>query len=799
MKIFVFVLALICPMILCGQANIEGKLRDGHQSLSYATVLLLNSDSVFIKGAVSDSTGRFAFDKVAPGDYRISVSMVGYSKYLSGRIDVSDRDIALPEIVMDEIPTLLRAVAVQGGKQLFDQKVDRLIINTGSNITSAGNTILEVLQKSPGVAVNRQNNSISMNGKSGVRVMINDRMMELPTEVVVQMLDGMTASNVERIELITNPPAHYDAQGNAGIIRIVTKEDRDLGTNIAFGLTLGSKWAETLGGNLNLNHRAKRFAYFVDYSFLRNHNLHLLEMGWQSSYNGFPQTVNNNSHRENVTVRHNVDVGFEWQLSENTTINVLFSGYRNHWNLDAVTYDIGRMTSDSTIVTKMKIKESNIWQSATASVGAQRKITAQSEINLSLDYLYYTNDNPSRYDNILTYEQSGVKDFSKIALDKTTPIGFLVGRADYKFNISRFFMGEAGIKGVASALDNNVLVRQQENDTWTTDETFTSYSTLRENVYAAYLSAKWQERQWQVNGGLRYEHTHTRLHSPDEQDFVNRTFGYLFPSIIVRKNVDVEKDYQFSYARRITRPTYNDIAPYVFLWGPNTFSAGNTALYPAISDGITGAYHVKAWTTSLQYSHVENEITSLQPDLDAATHTLTYRSQNLKYLNTIAFVNSYSMRIASWWEVQSHLVGQYQVARTSHLQNNVTLRLYGINVNLVNRLTLPADYAIEISGMYQSRSLSGVSQFLPVGSLNIGIQKNFGEKGILRLSMDDVLYTDYWRITTHSGANNLDSFFNYDWHNQFIRVTYTRSLGNNKLRSVKLRSGSQEERNRVNN
>ena len=258
-----------------------------------------------------------------------------------------------------------------------------------------------------------------------------------------------------------------------------------------------------------------------------------------------------------------------------------------------------------------------------------------------------------------------------------------------------------------------------------------------------------------------------------------------FQVLSLKKNLASEKDLEFSYTRRITRPTYNDIAPYVFFWGPNTFSAGNTSLYPALGDALAIGYHVRELTISVQYSHVGNEITMMQPEVDSENN-LIYRSQNLKYLNTLGLTTTYSISITPRWEIQSNLTAQYQTGRTTYLAHNERLHLYGLNLNVVNQFKLPRDFAVEISGMYQSSSLSGISQFLPIGSLNAGLQKSFGEKGILRLSMDDILSTNNWRIKTKSPENNLDSYFGYNWHNRFIRLTYTRSFGNTKLRSVKL-------------
>jgi len=291
--------------------------------------------------------------------------------------------------------------------------------------------------------------------------------------------------------------------------------------------------------------------------------------------------------------------------------------------MNALTTDISYLAKDSTDITNMSIHESNIWQSATGSMGLQTKINTKSEISFNLDYLYYNNDNPSSYDDKLFYQEYNIYEVSKIDLQKTTPIRFLIARADSQHSLSSSLTIETGFKGVASILDNNVLVQRLVNNFWMVDPAFTSYSTLNEQIGAGYVSTKWQAgKQWQVNSGLRYEYTHTSISSPTQESLINRKYGYFFPSVSVKKELDYEKDFQFSYSRRITRPTYNDIAPYVFFWGPNTFSAGNTSLWPTISDAIKAGYHRKQWIISLQFSHSKNEINSYQPENDVQSNSL---------------------------------------------------------------------------------------------------------------------------------------------------------------------------------
>lgn len=763
------------------------------------TVVLLSEDSAFVKGVVTDSKGDFFFGQTGPGSYIISASMIGYVTYFSAVISLGDEDVQLPAITLEESTTQLDELVVQEARQYLDQKIDRLIINLENSITASGNTILEVLQKFPGVAVNRQNNTITMNGKSGVTVMINNKPLQVPLDVVLQMLDGMNASNVEKIELITSPPSEYDAEGNAGIIHIVTKQEDASGTNGSFTLTAGTRWAESFGGNFNINHRNKSSAFFADYSILTNHNLHLFKTEIRYYQNEFAQRVYGYSHRENFTIQQNLSAGLEWKVDENWSLNMLFTAYRRNWNLDAHTDDVNNVHTGSTVLTTMDIDESNIWQSATVSLGLQRKINTKSDISFNVDYLHYYNDNPSSYNNSILYQGGNIPEASKIDLSKSTPITFLIGKIDYKHEVSGLLSLETGLKAVTSTLDNNVLALRNEDNVWITDPLFTSYSTLAEQIYSGYISSKWQPgHQWQVNGGLRYEYTQTRISTPTDQNLVDRKYGYLFPALSLKKALGAENDFQVSYSKRIRRPTYNDIAPYVFFWGPRTFSAGNTSLYPSAADAFSASYHLRQWIITLQVSHSRKEIVMMQPDVDVPTNSLTYRSQNLKYLNTIALANSYTLSVASWWEVQANMTAQFQIARTAHMAGNITRRLYGLNVNVTNEFKLPKNFSIEVSGTYQTKTLSGLSEFLPTGSLNAGVQKNLGTKGIITLSMDDILNTNYWRIRTVS-TGNLNSYFNYHWHNRFIRISYTRSLGNNKLRSVRVKSGSEEEQGRIAN
>ena len=447
-----------------GQSFIKGRVKDRQQNLSSATVLLLNPDSALVKAVATDKSGEFSFENIAPGNYIVSSSVIGYSRFFSQVIPVEQEEIILPDIILERLVTELNGVVIKAKKPLIEQQIDRLVVNVQSSATSSGNTVLDILQKTPGVVINRQNNTIAMNGKAGVRIMMNEKLLQLPLDVVFQMLEGMSASNIEKIELITAPPAKYDAEGNAGIIHIVMKGSADLGTNGSFGLTLGYKWAENLGINFNLNHRNARFAYFIDYSGTRDHNLHLLNLTRRSVDSGFVKTVNDFSHRENVTTQQNLNSGLELKLTSKTFLRLSMTAYRRNWDLTAFTNDTSHKTVDSTIITNMNIHESNIWQSATGGIGLETKMNSRSSLTLNLDYLYYHNSNPSDYNVEALVMPGNVNEASIIDLTKLTPIHFLVAAADYQYSYSPSLLMEAGIKATRSDLTNDVVVRRLTNN-----------------------------------------------------------------------------------------------------------------------------------------------------------------------------------------------------------------------------------------------------------------------------------------------------------------------------------------------
>lgn len=535
MKKRFFLLSSIIATTGCGfaQTTISGIVTNGVEILPGVATTLLRTDSTFVDGIVTNHDGAYSFNSVRSGLYLLRTSMVGYKTFVSSPIVVEDSNVVLPEIVLHESTTTLEAIEVTGEKIAFEQQPDKLVLNVASSVTSSGSTVLDVLQKSPGVVVNRQNSNIAINGRSGVRIMIDGKLLQMPPDAAMQMLDGMNAGGIETIELIANPSSQYDADGGAGIIHIRTKISDQSGTNILAGLTVGMRWAENIGATVNASHRSKHLNVALDYSFLRNHNLHIFELSRETLVSDFNQIQEVYSTRENINTQQNLSLGAEWLPSEKTTVNLLFTAYERDWKLDADTQEHYIISDDSTMANNMVVYESNVWRSITGSAGLTHRLNTAHSLALGVDALFYRNNNPSQYQ--IAEPGNGHSDENRIDLTKTTPIRIFVAHAGYTFTPSATWRWDGGVKASITDLDNDVSTMRYTGGTWVTDTAFTSYSDLVEKIAAVYLSGQWNpDAAWQINTGLRYEFTQTHIATPSNINLVDRRYGNFFPNVSIR-------------------------------------------------------------------------------------------------------------------------------------------------------------------------------------------------------------------------------------------------------------------------
>lgn len=802
-----FIAGTLTPILLCilqhglAQVNVSGtaKTITDHEPVPFANVLLLDpADSVLVAGAVTGVDGSFTIP-AHDGNYLLNVSMVGYRPvYIRVTVNTSANGVRLDDIYLEEDARQLSEVVVTGQRPLYEKEPGKTIINVGSSATAAGSTALEILERSPGVTVNRQNNSIGMNGRNNVLVMINGKVNRLPMDAVIQMLDGIGSESIEKIELITSPGARHDAEGDAGIVHIVMRESTEMGVTGNLSATLGYAKGESFGGNANLSRRGKRLNAFVNYAIQRDRNKH----EWINEHffadESFTPSNISNSDRRPLAMVQNFRGGVEYTFSDRTKANVLLTGYRRKWNLEAETINVHSLSEDSTRTTRMSIAEINRWQSASASFGVSHKFDERQELSVSFDYLYYDNDNPSKYNNQTLVDESPFPLQEIVRVEKLTPIHFRIGNVDYTNNFSAKFSLEAGGKVTSSQFTNGVKVERTIDETVTIDPELTNTSTLDERILATYVTWRWNPgEQWSVVGGARFEHTGSYLTSPSDGVLLDRSYGNLFPSLLVTHNFGEAKKLQMAYGRRITRPTFNDMAPFVFYIGPSTFVSGNLSLRPSITDAIDLSYQLRHWWISLKYSYTTDEIALLQPEFDPETNEQIFRSRNIDFMRIFGASATFPVTIVSWWEMHNEVSLYHHTYESQYGSGRVNRSMNRALLSSTSNFTLPRNFTVELSGSYQSALIWGLSVFEPTVQVNLGIRKKLKNEDVITLAFNDMLNAMQWKIETDLPEANIRSYTRYDWGTRSISITYSHGFGNTRMKAVEMKSGSESERSRV--
>jgi hypothetical protein len=802
---------LICFILLTvfvtsgfAQGAIHGKINNSQEKgISYANVLLRNElDSTMIKGTISDESGNYIFMNISKGEYFVEVTMLGYAKSYSPVFRFLGTEKSdVPAILLQEEDQNLDEVTVTATRPLFELEQGKMVVNVANSISAAGLSVIDVLERAPGVMVNRQSNSLSVLGKNGVVILMNGQRFRMPLEAAFQMLSGLNSSDVEKIEIITVPPANYDADGDAGFINIVMKKDNDMiGTNGS--LTIGQGYGSGYNGNMsfNLNHQGPKFSWFVLLSSTYVARVAELEQ-FRGNNNGF-EDIGIDTYTDIYSTRKSINyqAGFDYKLGRNTILSGLVSGYNNRLEMTSFNTTKSNFSISPDTLFRMTTVQVNKWSHIMGNINLQHTFQNGQVISTNVDYLTYNNANPSGY-AIMNYNES--KDLigsQEFRITKDTPIELWVTDFNHSMKIGESVAVESGVRGTFSKFTNTVVFEEKLESDWQIDPKFTNDGFLNEDILAAFSSAKIKfDEKTSLNAGVRYENTKTNLTTVSGEKIVDRHYGDFFPTAFLSRKINPDNLVQVSYGRRITRPTFNEMAPFAFFSDPFTFYAGNENILPAYTNTIKTDYSYKSWIFSVQHSIDKNLIQRFQPTLDEETNTLFLKTENIDESQTISMIVAFPLKVTSWWESQNHITANYQKVKSELNGEVFEVDQKSLQAVLTNTFTLPNDYTIELMGNYMSPAIGGYYLGRSRGFLNLGVQKNFQKAGVLRLSCNDILETSQIGGRTFDGAD-LDFYIRFKFEKRVFMATYTYKFGNSKIKGTRDRKvGSQEEQRRVTN
>jgi len=633
-----------------------------------------------------------------------------------------------------------------------------------------------------------------------VVVMINGKINRMPIEAVVQMLAAMSADNIEKIELITTPPANLDAEGNAGYINIVLKSNTQYGTNGSYTLTAGYGKGPRTEGSINFNHRKNKLNYYGDFSLSRNNSEHMFSFYHKIVNSGDTTETTSVANRNYIRLFYSGKLGIDYELNKKTIIGVFVSGYDNrfsdHSNNTTTVVTNHELDSSLTIVNE----EVNDWSNLSANINLQKNIAADEKLLLNANYDYYYDNNPNQYVNSY-YDKRGEFLYDHyLQSSKKTPINVWVGSIDYSKKISGKVSVEAGLKTTLSKFQNDVQIDTLINNITKINDSLSAKYDLKENINAAYSAFSFTfNSKTSMKVGLRYEYTVSNLGSQTQKNIVDRHYGNLFPSLFIAHNINDNNSFNLSYSRRITRPTFNDMAPFVIFIDPYTFFSGNAALQPSITDAVGASYVFKKKILSLSYSYSSSPITNFSPTVDSATNIETLAADNQRNQKTFSVSLSLPFTVNKWWSMQNNVNAVWQELNAFLNKAPIRITQENFSISSTQTFTLPKDISLELTGDYNSTGLFGIYKVQPYGELNVGVQKKLvKQRSTIRLNAYNILNTMVFKPAVDLPEQNLVASGKLVFSYPSFRVTFTHNFGNDKVKQQRDRpSGNEEEKSRV--
>lgn len=809
MKFFLFLTAFGLSVFSAKAQKVTGSVQDEqNKAIASTTVSLLKAtDSTLAKLSTTDNSGNYSFDGVAAGKYFVSVTNVGYQPYMSSAFEVNGAPVAVPVIKLLKAEATMEGVTVTARKPMVEVKADKTILNVEGTINATGNDALELLRKAPGVMVDKDDN-LTMAGKNGVQVFIDGKPSPLSGTDLANYLKTLQSSQVEAIELITNPSAKYEAAGNAGIINIKLKKNKTFGTNgsVNAGYNIGT-YAKYNAG-ISLNHRNKNINVFGNYNYSQG-----LNGNWQNMYREQADTVfNQNSTMKFYYNTHNFKTGIDYFLSPKSTIGAIVNG--NIADIDLRLNGNTSITKQSTNVTDrlLNSRTTNDMNRTNLNFNLNYRyaVTGGAELNVDADYGIF-NLRSNQYQPNFYYEPDGVTEkYSNIyRMIAPTDITLYSAKVDYETNFKKGKLGVGGKVGFVET-DNDFQRYDVTGSGDVYNKDLSNRFAYKENVNALYVNYNRAFTGFMFQVGLRMENTDSKgtstglKYNSNSSSYVpydstlHRNYTDFFPSAALTFNKNPMSQFGVTFSRRIDRPAYQDLNPFEFRLDDYTFQKGNTQLRPQYTNsiGITHTYKYML-NTSINYSHVKDIFAQLADTTEKSKAFMT--KQNLATQDIVALNVSYPFQY-KFYSFFANLNAYYSLYKADFGggDRKVNQDVFALTYYMQNTFKINKTLTAELSGFYSSPAIwQGIFKSREMWGIDAGLQQQVLKgKGTLRLTVSDIFKTMRW-----AGSSNFTGVYGIAsgrWESRQLKLNFTYRFGNTQVKAARQRkTGLEEESKRA--
>ncbi|MFD1140119.1 outer membrane beta-barrel protein [Larkinella insperata] len=757
MKLILLFFPLLVSLVTRAQSidtTIRGLVKDElNEPLPGATVILYRAaDSTLVRGETTQSNGKFAFTGLTSNVYYLRVTSVGMKEYRSGSLTIDEAHpvLALPAILLSPSRTTLQEVKVVAKRPLVEQEIDKTVVNVDALIGSAGNNTLEVLEKTPGVTVGTDG-EISLNGKNGVLVLIDGRQTYLSGPDLAAYLRSLPGGSLDKLELMTNPPAKYDAAGTA-IINIRLKRNRvqgftgDVSASYSQGRTVRSNEV------INLNFNRKKLNVFGGLSY--NKDGDYADNFYNRTFYGENGALisslrlqnNFRTSSQGLTGR----LGMDYAVSPKTTYGFVVSMQsrpRREWR-DITSQNFNA----SSLIDSVGVGGTNgnfSWKNKSANVNYNHRFDqAGREITADLSYAQYESDGVQRLTNVMVLPDGTPLNHSEFLFNLPSDIQIYTAKADYVHPLKNKFLLEAGIKSSLVNTDNDSKYYTVIDHNKVPDYGKSNHFIYRENINAAYVNTRKEWKLLGIQAGLRVENTLAngrQLGNAEVQaSSFDKNYTRFFPTVFVRYKLDTvgKNTVSLSLARRINRANYQLLNPFVFLRDTYSYTAGNPFLNPQYHYQYELKYQHKTHLgIALQYNRFTDVIFQLTETVGDLFIT---SPRNVAKGYILSLATNLSLEPTKWWRLNANLMGARMALQGTAYTEKLTPGIFHARLNAVNQFQLKKGWSGELIGFFATKDLAGQTITEPRYRVSFAVQKKMLKgKGSLRFMADDLFHS--WR------------------------------------------------------
>jgi hypothetical protein len=777
-------------------------LDEKSEVLPFTNVLLLKAkDSTLTKAVTSDIDGKFLIENAPYNQYLLKISMVGYGEIYTPKFILNEAspNFKFEPIKLSQQTQMLKEVSVTAKKPFIEQQIDKTVVNVENSIVASGNTLLEVLEKSPGVVVDRQNNTLKLKNKDGVLVMIDGRRNYMSNEALIQFLTNLNSDQVSSIEIITNPSSKYDAQGNSGIINIKLKKNLSFGTNGTITATVGNTFLPNapndlyrLSTNLSLNHRNKKWNLFGNINPGKNTWYNDNNLIRSTNYEGLRSEFNQTSWRNGSGIFTNGKIGADYFLSKKTTIGALLDA--NNWSGSGINTGItniveikNQQRTASSLIPSSDNENSNF--NLTANLNLKHNFDDKGkEVTVDLDYSGFNNSGLTSFENKFFDSNNNLTENQVQRNPTSTFIDIFAAKFDYSTPTKNKGKLDVGAKTSYVKTDNDFVFEQLLDNTWVNDKGKTNHFIYKELVNAAYVNYGKQWKKIGLQSGLRAEYTISEGNSLTLNKVVPKEYLSLFPTLFINHKINDKHATRYTYSRRIGRPNYQQLNPFLFFLDPYTFQKGNEFLNPQFTDNAEFTYSYKgASSISLGYSFIKDNMFEVIEQEDATRKTFQTIT-NLEKVENFSMNISFPVTVTKWWTMNNNISGYYNRFRDSDVSGaRLDIGQFAYNFYTGNTFSLKKGWSAEANMWFNSPNQYGIIRTTrPQYAVNAGVQKVLNKKARLKLNANDIFLTSFFNGKID--YQNIDLAISNRWSSRRVSLSFTYNFGNQNVKSARRRS-----------